>query len=322
MTRLLITGGLGLIGSEIAQQALARGMHVTIVDDGRSSAVAAVDGATTYTCPIEQFAPPVCEVDVVIHCAAPVGPVGILGRRVLHEMTTATEAAIDIARYHSAALIALSSSEVYGTVNPSGSLVVPDAWSHRTEYAVGKIVTEQMARRHHAETGLPTCIIRPWNVTGPRQSAAAGFVFPRMAQQARHGEPITVYKPCDQKRAFMAVSDFAALILGVPFERFGVLELLGTISQRDEWDATPIDAASPQNGVSMEQLAYLFAGHPSSHATKVVEIDPRVEHGETFREAAAGTKLPPAEPRLRGWTPLAEMVDAAMRAEIGLPSAA
>lgn len=306
MTRILVTGGLGLIGSAIAEHALRAGMHVTIVDDGRSSVTPAVDGARIFTCPVESLhlTDPV---DAVIHCAAPVGPVGILGRNVLHEMTLATEAAIDIARYHSAALIALSSSEVYGTVNPEGSLVVPDAWSHRTEYAVGKIVTEQMARRHHAETGLPTAIIRPWNVTGPRQSAAAGFVFARMAQQAYTGKPVTVYKPSDQRRAFMAVSDFAhgAMLLAACC----VDQLL------EHMEAEPFDAANPDNEVSMEQLAYLFAGHPLATTTSVVEIDPTTEHGDTFREAAAGTKLPPANPAMRGWTTLDQMVDAAMQAQ-------
>lgn len=303
MTRLLITGGLGLIGSEIADQAIARGHHVTIVDDGRAGVVPLVEGALHVEQSIQGYGG-TDPVDVVIHCAAPVGPVGILGQDVLVEMFYSTLAACELARRLSCRLVVFSSSEVYGTTDPTDSLCVPDDWSHRTEYGVGKIVTEQIARRHYAETRLPTAIIRPWNVTGPRQAGSKGFVFPRMAAQAVAGEPITVYAPGDQRRAFMDVSDLAAQV-------FVLLAFAGP----DPWSARPLDAANPDNEVSMADLARMFATHRlSRNDCEYVVVDPSSEHGPDFREAAAGSKLPPPNVALRGAVSILPMVSEAMLA--------
>lgn len=307
--RLLITGGLGLIGSEIADQAAERGWTLHIVDDRSGAVVDHIERGWAHDFePIERVAREWRGVDqqpdVIVHCAAPVGPVGILGRQVLAECISSTQAAIALAARTGARLVVLSSSEVYGTVNPEGSLVVPDAWSHRTEYAVGKIVTEQLARRHYAETGAPTAVVRPWNVTGPRQSASKGFVFPRMAEQAVAGRPVTVYRPGTQRRAFMAVSDFAQ----------GILDLLDQPEDAKAWECWPIDAAAPYNATTMLTLARTFTEHPLSLSRDWTSLDPHAEHGPSFREAAAGSKLPPEAVGILGTTPLEDMVDAAMRA--------
>lgn len=307
MTDLLITGGLGLIGSAIADAASVAGYSLHIVDDRRACVVDEIPDAPFHDyLSVEEVAEgeALDPVRFVLHCAAPVGPVGILGRRVLDEMISSTAAAIDIAARHRAALVVFSSSEVYGTERPSGSLVVPDTWSHRTEYAVGKIVTEQIARRHYSETGMPTAIIRPWNVTGPRQAGSKGFVFPRMAAQAVAGDPITVYQPGMQRRAFMAVDDLAV----------GVLALLDRPSSDQGWRCSPLDAATPGNAIGMDDLAAMFALHPLAAAPKVEIVDPAIEHGPSFREAAAGSKLPPDDVAMPGTTDLATMVNAAMQA--------
>lgn len=301
MTRVLITGGLGLIGSEIAERALSVGHHVTIVDDGRAGVVPFVEGAQHVEQSIQNYGG-TDPFDVVIHAAAPVGPVGILGRDVLAEMFHSTTAACELAARLSCRLVVFSSSEVYGTTDPTDTLRVPDDWSHRTEYGVGKIVTEQIARRHHATTGLPTAIVRPWNVTGPRQAGHKGFVFPRMAEQAVSGQPITVYQPGDQRRAFMDVGDMAR-------------HALQLIQNQGAGLVGPVDAANPDNAIGMADLARLFYRHPlSATDCEYVVVDPADEHGPSFREAAAGSKLPPADPEWRGWTPLEEMVDQAMLA--------
>jgi UDP-glucose 4-epimerase len=313
--KVLVTGGLGLIGSEVADKAAEAGWVVHVVDDCTANVVPRVERA--WGCDYASIEKVAAEwpslhgrepaPDVIVHCAAPVGPVGILGRHVLDDCASSTRAAIDVARRTGAALVVLSSSEVYGTVNPQGALVVPDDWSHRTEYAVGKVVTEQLARRHHAETGLPTMVVRPWNVTGPRQAAGKGFVFPRMAGQAVLGRPVTVYRPGTQRRAFMAVTDFADQLV----------RLMDAPRDGAPWDAAPIDAANPANDVSMNHLARLFTAHHLSRTREWTSIDPRSEHGPAFREAAAGSKLPMREPVIRGTTPLEVMVDVAMRHAAG-----
>lgn len=294
--RVMITGGLGLIGSALARDLAAADHQVVVVDDGRAAVTGSVPG-TLIGRSVETIAPGwLGECNVVVHCAAPVGPVGILGRPVLAEMTSSTEAAIALAREWGAALVVMSSSEVYGTRHPGDELVLPDEWSHRTEYAVGKVVTEQLARRHRHESDLPTMIVRPWNVVGPAQSAGKGFVIPRMAEQAVRGQRPTVYRPGDQRRAFMHVADLAAILV----DRMSDTSLPG-------WDASPVDAAAPHNAVSMIELAHMFG-------PRVEVVDPVHEHGPEFREAHAGSKLPPSRPAMKGWTPLSVIVAEAIGA--------
>lgn len=294
--RVMVTGALGLIGSALCREAQAAGHEVVGVDDGRAAVTGSCHG-TLIGRSVESLAPGwVRHCDVVIHCAAPVGPVGILGRPVLAEMTSSTTAAIDLARQWGAALVVMSSSEVYGTRHPGDELVIPDEWSHRTEYGVGKIVTEQLTRRHHAETAMPTMIVRPWNVVGPTQAASKGFVIPRMAEQAVRGQRPSVYRPGDQRRAFMHVDDLAR----------GLVARLADTSTA-AWTARPIDAAAPRNAVSMIELAHLFA-------QRIEVVDPAEEHGPAFREAHAGTKLPPSRPEIEGTTPLAAIVAEAIEA--------
>lgn len=293
----LVTGSLGLIGSEVCREAQNAGWDVVGVDDGRGASVDHVHGTLIARSVEQAWARDVTgRHDMVVHCAAPVGPVGILTARVLDDMHSATRAAVGLAARWDAALVVMSSSEVYGTQTPTGMLTVPDEWSHRVEYSVGKVATELAARRHHAETGLPTMVVRPWNIVGPHQSAGKGFVIPRMAEQAVRGQRPTVYRPGDQRRAFMHVADLAAILV----DRMSDTSLPG-------WDASPVDAAAPHNAVSMIELAHMFG-------PRVEVVDPVHEHGPEFREAHAGSKLPPSRPAMKGWTPLSAIVAEAIGA--------
>ncbi len=312
MGDLVVTGGLGLIGSAIVEA--WEGEGATIVDDARGAVCAPAElrprrqgvrweRPRWVNASVEEAQAANVRLAVgaraVIHCAAPVGPVGILTGSVLTSMVASTQAACRLAARAEAPLVAFSSSEVYGTTAPRGELVLPDArWSPRLEYAAGKIATELIVGRHYAETGLPTAIIRPWNVSGPRQSAAKGFVLPRWVDAAAAGEELTLYGDGSQARAFMAASDLADL----------VCELVdGVQTPPGAWACRPMDAATPENAVTLRELAELVSERVRE--VPIRSVDPVELHGPRFAEAAAGTKLPAPEPALHGWTTLERLVD-------------
>lgn len=303
---LVVTGGSGLLGSEIVREWAAWGSSVVIDDDRAGVGAPVPAGTRVLRMSVEQAvnAHPLvaARARAIVHCAAPVGPVHILHGDVLVSMVQSTRAACTLAALGRVPLIVMSSSEVHGTthVEPDSALSVIDEWSPRQEYQLGKIATEAIARRHEHETKLPVAIVRPWNVTGALQSASKGFVLPRWVDAALAGRPITVYGDGSQERALMDAADFAA--------RIATLALEGP----RRWWNQPLHAATPENRTTMLGLARIVQASIESAKGSTVPVqfvDPLTLHGRMFREASAGSKLPPPHPALRGWTPLSKIVD-------------
>ena len=121
---IVITGGLGFIGSHVADAYLAAGDRVTVID---SEVAAVVDGSEYETHPrCKVIREPVEEVfkddsclkdaDRVVHAASHVGPAGILqySGRLGPEMVRAAECVIERCIQAGVPLCVFSSAEVYG----------------------------------------------------------------------------------------------------------------------------------------------------------------------------------------------------------------
>ncbi len=124
MHKVVVTGGLGFIGSHVVDGLLAAGRQVTVID----SMVSAVTDGREY----EVF--PDCVVhrvsiadylaqggtfegaDLVVHTASHVGPAGILVHQgtLGAEIVATTQDVIDECVAHDVALVTFSSAEVYG----------------------------------------------------------------------------------------------------------------------------------------------------------------------------------------------------------------
>ena len=90
-------------------------------------------------------------------------------------------------------------------------IIVPTHYNARLEYAIAKTLTEA-ATINSRHRGLRGFVIRPFNVAGPRQSRAGGFVMPTFVQQALAGRPLTVFAGGGQERAFLSATDLARFI--------------------------------------------------------------------------------------------------------------
>ncbi|MEI7643546.1 MAG: GDP-mannose 4,6-dehydratase [Chloroflexales bacterium] len=222
-TRYLITGGMGFIGSHLAETLLSRGHQVTIIDNlstGRFQNIEhlvnhpgfqfAVDNITSEVV-IDRL---VSECDVIYHLAAAVG-VKLVVENPVHTIETnvmGTEAILKAAlRYRVKVLIA-STSEVYGKgirvpfVESDDCVLGPTSRS-RWGYAASKMTDEFLGLAYHRQKDLPIIIFRLFNTVGPRQTGHYGMVIPRLIAQAMHGEPLTVYGDGLQSRCFMHVHD-------------------------------------------------------------------------------------------------------------------
>ena len=64
----------------------------------------------------------------------------------------------------------------------------------------------------HRNYGFPTMVVRPGNLFGPGQNK--NKFIPYVIDKLRKGEPLNV-SPCEQKRDFIYVDDFAEDIHGL-----------------------------------------------------------------------------------------------------------
>ncbi|HRI57829.1 MAG TPA: GDP-mannose 4,6-dehydratase [Anaerolineae bacterium] len=231
MTRILITGGAGFIGSHLAETLLARGQHVTIIDDlstGSLDNIQHLIGHERFRFAIETIGNEmvldrlVSECDVIFHLAAAVG-VQLIIQNPVHTIETnvmGTEAVLKAALRYRAKVLVASTSEVYGKSEhvpyaESDDVTLGPTARNRWAYAASKMVDEFLALAYHREHGLPVVVFRLFNTVGPRQTGQYGMVIPRFVQQALAGRPLTVYGDGAQTRCFCNVQDAVRAIAGL-----------------------------------------------------------------------------------------------------------
>jgi nucleoside-diphosphate-sugar epimerase len=300
--RVVVTGGLGFIGSHVADAYLAAGNQVIIID----SQVASVIDGTEY------LAHPHCtivrksvedyfedggsfeDVDRVVHAASHVGPAGILqyAGNLGSDMVRCTEYVLEGCLEAGVPLCVFSSAEVYGRSGRLGEkddIRVPTRYNARIEYAIAKTLIEAMTI-NSLRRGLKAFVIRPFNVAGSRQSQAGGFVMPTFVQQALSGRPITVFATGRQVRSFTSATDLSRFLTSF-------------------WDAALESRASifnignPSNSTTIWELAERVKGLLNS-ASDIVYADAKRIHGPYYEEAESFEKVPALGAAVEvGWRP-------------------
>jgi nucleoside-diphosphate-sugar epimerase len=177
-------------------------------------------------------------------------------------------------------LCMFSSAEVYGRSGLLGEdddIRVPVPYNTRIEYAIAKTLIECMMV-NSLNRGLRAIAIRPFNVVGPRQSRAGGFVMPTFVQQALVGEPITVFATGKQVRAFTSATDLS---------RF----LTDFWDQALESQTNVFNVGNPDNRTTVEDLAQRIKELLGSDS-EIVHIDGKKVYGPMYMEAESFEKVP------------------------------
>lgn len=318
MTNILITGGAGFIGGHLAHALTSRDPsdnlphnrdkhldnHVLIVDNLSSNPVpldtllsdlsypdnleVATEDLRTW---IQRHPEP--KWDMIYHLAAPVGPAGILpfagtmAYNILHD----TMAVCDLAKRSGARLVDVSTSEVYGggqlgLCAESMPRIIQAETTARLEYATGKLAAETALINQCRTQNLDAVIVRPFNVSGARQSGKGGFVLPRFVAQAMTGRPLTVFGDGSQIRAFTHVLDIVdGIILTGQYGNAGEVYNIG----------------NPANKTTILELAEAVICYVRQGA--ITFMDGREVYGPHYAEAA--DKYPDASKAMRelDWQP-------------------
>jgi nucleoside-diphosphate-sugar epimerase len=299
--RIVVTGGLGFIGAELALQFRRDGHSVVVVDSVESNSMEADEARAAGIEVVEQTVlsyladcGAALDADLVAHAAGPVGAAGVLRRPDgIADGMVGTAAEVGRACLASGAgLVFISSSEVYGL---DGQLTeamrpqIPLEHSSRVEYALGKLTSEAvlagLGRR-----GLRFVCLRPFNVVGARQSRLGGFVVPTFVQQALANLPITVFDDGQQSRSFIHVADLADFVSGYVDD-----ELL---EQR-----TCVNVGNPSTTCTILELAQRTKALLGS-SSEISFVEGADVYGPGYVEAASRHKHCAIErASARGWRP-------------------
>jgi UDP-glucose 4-epimerase len=231
VTKYLVTGGAGFIGSHVVDALVARGDSVIVLDDlstGRhdnlrqhvgSTSVEFVLGSILNEALVDDV---VRRSDVVLHLAAAVG-VNLIVERPLESLATnirGSEIVLEKCHKYGRKVLVTSTSEIYGK-NTSDALseeddrILGSPLKTRWSYSEAKAIEEVLAHAYWREKGLPTVIVRLFNTVGPRQVGHYGMVVPRLVEQALRGQPMTVFGSGEQTRCFCHVHDAVAALTGL-----------------------------------------------------------------------------------------------------------
>jgi UDP-glucose 4-epimerase len=219
--RILITGGAGFIGTTLARRLVDRN-EIVALDNLHRDALSQSDLLEHPNLTFVQG--DVLDPDAlrkqaqdathIVHCAGIAGVdtvlespvrtmrVNVIGTYNVLEAGLATQDTLE-------RLVDFSTSEVFGSqafrVAETSLSVTGSVGEARWTYAVSKLAGEHMAHAYHAELGLPTTSVRPFNVYGPEQMG--GGAIRAFIEAALAGEDLTIHGDGSQIRAWCYVDD-------------------------------------------------------------------------------------------------------------------
>jgi len=219
MSRSLITGGAGFLGSHLCERLIAEGHEVICMDNlvtGSAANIAHLFGNPKFQFiqhDVTNYIYVEGKLDFILHFASPASPIDYLKLPIqtLKVGSLGTHKALGLAKAKGARFLLASTSEVYGdplihpqheeywgNVNPIGV---------RGVYDEAKRFAEALTMAYHRYHNVDTRIVRIFNTYGPRMRIDDGRAIPAFMSQALAGEPLTVFGEGKQTRSVCYVSD-------------------------------------------------------------------------------------------------------------------
>src|SRR4051794_36809659 len=217
VSKVLVTGGAGFLGSHLCERLLAEGNDVLCVDNyftGRKENIAHLMGNPNFEAMRHDVTFPLyVEVDQIYNLACPASPVHYQFDPVQTTKTSVIGAInmLGLAKRVGARILQSSTSEVYGdpTVHPQteGYRGNVNPLGPRACYDEGKRCAETLFFDYHRQHKVRIKVARIFNTYGPRMHPNDRRVVSNFIVQALRGHDITLYGEGGQTRAFCYVDD-------------------------------------------------------------------------------------------------------------------
>ena len=212
MSRVLVTGGAGFLGSHLCDRLVEDGHDVISLDNfftGTKRNIAHLaDNPHFESIRHDVTEPILLEVDWIFNLACPASPIHYQYNPIKTIKTSVMGALnmLGLAKRVGARILQASTSEVYGDpdihpqpesywgrVNPIGI---------RSCYDEGKRCAEALFSDYHRANGVDIRMIRIFNTYGPRMALDDGRVVSNFVCQGLLGEEMTIYGDGSQTRSF------------------------------------------------------------------------------------------------------------------------
>ncbi len=287
MSKILVTGGAGFIGSNLVDELIKQKHKVVIIDNLSTGKKENLNPkAEFYLLDIRQLKkikPLFIGVDFVFHLAAfprvqpsiddPVTANDINLNGTLNVLVAARDAKVKKVIYS-------ASSSAYG--DQTKMPLREDMPAHPlSPYGLQKYIGELYCRLFSDIYNLPTISFRYFNVYGKRQAleGAYALVIPVFVRQRLAGEPMTITGDGENRRDYTSVVDVVnANILAMQNQKVGKGEVFNIGSGKN---------------FSVNELAKMIGG-------PTVNIAPRIEPEETLADYSLAKKI-------LGWQPTVEL---------------
>ena len=283
MGKILVTGGAGFIGSNIAER-LQNENDVVVFDNfssGKRNNLAGlkielIEGDVLDGESLQEA----CRgVEVIFHLAAqisvplsiedPIGTVQINTIGTLNVLNAAVKEKVE----H---IVLSSSAAIYGDnpTMPKKESMIPEP---KSPYAVSKLDGEYYFKMFRDESGIDAVCLRYFNVFGPRQdpSSAYAAVIPAFIYRATNNKDLFIYGDGEQTRDFVFVDDVVAanlLAAGITERPAGIGERPTGIGGAKQRTQSAYNVACGRS-VSINELARMIIEITGSRSKVIHEAE-------------------------------------------------
>ena len=217
LTKSLITGGAGFLGSNLAKKLLEANEEVICLDNfftGRKNNIEQFLNNPKFKCIDHDVVEPIdIDVDKIWHLACPASPINYQRDPIKTTRTSflGTYNMLELAHKKQAKLLFASTSEVYGDpkVHPQSESYNGNVNTTgvRSCYDEGKRIAETLCFDFGRIKNCKVRIVRIFNTYGPGMQPDDGRVVSNLIVQALKGEELTIYGNGEQTRSFCYVDD-------------------------------------------------------------------------------------------------------------------
>jgi nucleoside-diphosphate-sugar epimerase len=297
VSRVLVAGGAGFLGSNLCRALVARGDDVIAVDNlitGNERNLAGLPGRRGFEFLRQDIVDRMSvdgPIDAVMNLASPASPkdFATIPLEILRVGSAGTERLLELAVAKQARFFQASTSEVYGdplvhpqpetywgNVNPLGP---------RSVYDEAKRFGEALTMAYHRQHGLDVRIVRIFNTYGPFMRPDDGRVVSNFVTQALRGQPLTIYGEGKQTRSFCYVND----------------EVRGFLALLDSDYVGPVNIGNPREFTMLELAEQVLAATGSSSP---LTFEPLPQDDPTQRRPDITVAK-----NILGWEPVVTLAD-------------
>lgn len=277
MKNILIPGGAGFIGSNLAERLVQTGYRVFVVDNLVTGSLRNISklldsenfSFLQYDITDEEFKSHLpFHIDAIINLACIASPKGYYERPIETLLTSVigVKHLLDLAHKTNAIFIQASTSEIYGdpdreildeSYNGNVNCIGP-----RACYDEGKRAAETLCMDYLRTKGTKVNIIRIFNTYGPGMASGDGRAVPEFICRSLRNEDLFIYGSGNQTRSFMYIDDLVDAIV--------------KLLESDRVFVVPINIGNPTEEHTIEELA--------KSIISLTQSDSKIKHSERLAD--------------------------------------